>query len=198
MVPRNEVGGFEEPDWEAALDVVGMINATPADATVRGMFFMDFVRAAEKAGGTAGRGTYVAFNKYPMREYMEVAVEVACFAHPDDSLRRALRELGRVVYPNFVQTMIGSAIFVLAGKDFARVAKLAPKAYNVSIEPGLVTTVAKDEHHVEVQLRDVWSFPASLQVGIWEGALQACDVSGDIRVRSHSPCDVDLDIRWAG
>lgn len=118
--------------------------------------------------------------------------------HPELPIRDAMRQLGRHVYPNFVATMVGKAIFSVAGRDFGRVAALAGRAYAVSVSPGEVRSEPCGPNHVRVILRDLWPFPDAYQIGVWEGAMQVCGVKGEIRVRALSPCDVDYDIRWSG
>ena len=52
------------------------------------------------------------------------------------------------------------------------------------------------KHRAVVALRDLWNFPDSYQVGVFEGAMETFGLRGDIRVRVHSLADVDLLITW--
>ena len=115
---------------------------------------------------------------------------------PDQPLRLALRMLGHQVYPNFAKTMIGSAIFSVAGRDFARVVKLAARAYGVSISPGSIRVQFVGERHVQVELRDLWAFPDCFQIGVWEGGMHVCRARGTIKVRTLGRADIDFDIAW--
>jgi uncharacterized protein (TIGR02265 family) len=189
--------GFLAPDWNEPLDASERLARTPADATIRGQFF-EMIAAAAKAVGRPLRdpARRVSFMKYSVREYMDLAVSTAGELYPGASLREGLRRLGQHVYPAYQNTMIGAAIFALGGKDFERVAALAPKAYDVSLSPGAVTIRKLGGRHLVAELRDVYNFADCLQVGVWEGAMNVCSVSGEIYLKVHGVADVDLEISW--
>ena len=192
-----ESAEFVALDWSEPLDVDALLSATPPEATIRGMLFQFLDLAAEKAGKQqASKGGFIAFKNSPLREYMKAAVATAELAFPGEPLRQGLRQIGHVVYPSYAETMIGSAIFSVAGRDFFKIASLAARAYGLTIKPGSLSVSKIDERHVEVSLRQIWDFVDSQHVGIWEGALQVCNAEGQIRVRRLSPCDADFDIQW--
>lgn len=189
--------GYLSPAELGPIDVASRIDAAPADATVRGMFLEELVEGAHAAGATDfRRRAYTSFGRYPMREYMQLIVEASTAASPSAPLREAMRALGRRTYPRFAATMIGSAIFSIAGRDFEKVAGLAGRAYGVSVSPGEVKATTLKPGHTRVQLRQIWPFPDAFQIGVWEGALMACHTEGEIRVKVLSESDVDFDIRW--
>jgi uncharacterized protein (TIGR02265 family) len=188
---------FEIPDWTASLDVEAHLAVVPRGGTVKGMFFQDFIKPLNDLGKKpATRTRYIAFKDYPLKEYMELALEVAPQIHPEQSLRESLRRLGFAVYPNFKSTMIGKAIFAIAGRDFKRVMELAGRAYKVAGSHGEVTLHHKGPGHTVAELREVYAFPDCLQLGIWEGGMKATGATGEITVRLHSTCDVDFEIHW--
>jgi uncharacterized protein (TIGR02265 family) len=188
---------FVDPDWTLPLDVDERITATPETATIRGLFFRLILDEVAAAGlSLLDSPRYVAFARYPVREYCRVAVQAARALHPELPLREALFRVGRSAYPGFKATMAGAAIFAFAGDDFFKVAKLAHKAYQVAIDPGQVAVNPLGERHLQVQLREIWNFPDCLQVGVWAGAMDVCNARGRVRVRVHSASDVDLDIVW--
>ena len=188
---------FIATDWSAPLDLPAQIAATPADAKIRGMFFqfvLDAIGASAAASLKTGR--HLAFKHYPMREFVELVMLACAKATPDLPLRQAVRQLGHNVYPSFAATMVGTAIFAVAGRSFASIAELAPRAYGVSLDPGRVQVVSLSSNHVRVALRDMWMLADCFQIGIWEGALRFCSVVGEIKVHTLAIDAVDFDITW--
>ncbi len=187
--------GFRTPDWNEPLDIEQRLGQTPADATLRGVFFQAIVDRL-KAHGRPAPVTYSGFVRYPVREYLELAVRSARELHPNEPLREGLRRVGRGVYPAFKDTMAGAAIFAFANNDFARVAALAQKAYELALTPARVGLRDLGHNHLVVELRDVYTFPDCLQIGVWEGAMAACSVEGTVALKLYSLCDADLEIEW--
>ena len=187
---------FAEPDWSQPIDFAARVAAVPTSAMVRGMF-MQFLLAAAP-GEVVERYTarrYIAFKSYPMREYVEILAH-ACEASSDLKPAECLRRLGWTVYPNYAKTITGTAIFAVAGKNFARVVELASAAYRVTLPPASVHVVSMEQRHAVVQLREVWNLPEFHQVGIWEGAMRVCDTEGEIKIDSVAPGQVDFDVQW--
>jgi uncharacterized protein (TIGR02265 family) len=189
--------GFSAPSWTDPLDAAARIAQTPEDASLRGVFFQSVLDDLQSHGKKSmHREHYSSFMRYPLREYMELAVVAARELHPDEPLRSALREIGRAVYPAFAATMAGSAIFAFGGNDFGKVAALAEKAYSISVTPGRVSLRQVGARHLVAELRDVFAFLDCLQIGIWEGAMIACRTEGTINVRMLSSSDADLEMHW--
>lgn len=185
------------PDWYAPLDVEERIDACPADAAVRGMFYQEVLDALKKGGKPAPiEGSFIGFKLYPTKDYMRLAYDGARALYPEEPPRRALYLLGLQTYPNFASTMVGKAVFAIAGRSFRRVVEVAPRAYDASIKPGGVDVLELRDGYARVGLRGAWGFPDCLQLGIWAGAMQVCGVEGDIRYRLTSFCDAELEIPW--
>lgn len=187
---------FAEPDWSQPIDFSARVAAVPASAMVRGMFMQFLLTAAPRdvAERYAGR-RYVAFKSYPMREYVEILAH-ACEATSNVTPGECLRRLGWTVYPNYANTITGTAIFAVAGKNFARVVELAGAAYRVTLPPASVHVVSMEKRHAVVQLREVWNLPEFHHVGIWEGAMRVCDTEGVIKIDGVAPGQVDFDVQW--
>lgn len=189
--------GFSAPSWTDPLDADERITHTPEDATLRGVFFQSVLENLESHGKKSPfREQYSSFVRYPLREYMQLALVAARELHPDEPLRAALRQIGRAVYPAFAATMAGSAIFAFGGNDFGKVAALAEKAYSISVTPGRVSLRKLGARHLVAELRDVFAFLDCLQIGIWEGAMIACHTEGTINLRMLSSSDGDLEMHW--
>jgi uncharacterized protein (TIGR02265 family) len=191
------LAGFRAPSWSEPIDVEQRISRTPESATIRGLFLQMIVDSAKAAGvELPGPKSYSTFVPYPMRDYMGLAVAAAKQRFAGEAMREGLRRVGHTVYPEFKQTMVGSAIFAFAADDFLKVAGLAQKAYAVSLNVGAVSIRELATRHIVVELRDVHNFAECLQVGVWEGALKACRATGDVYIRAHTASDVDLEIEW--
>ena len=189
--------GFSPPDWNAPLDVETYLREAPRGGAIKGMFFADQVEMARKAGKPLpGRKRYFAFKDYPIKEYMELLLETAELVHPGVPIREALRRLGRPAYPTLADTMIGRAIFALAGDSFHRILAVASKAYAVSVKPGKVDLVSSGDNWARMELRTIWAFPDCYQVGVFEGGMEVLGLYGTIQVRTQSLCDVDFHLEW--
>jgi uncharacterized protein (TIGR02265 family) len=127
---------------------------------------------------------------------MELLVAAAGILYPREPMRNGLRRLGRLAYPTLAQTLIGRALFGVAGGDFGVILSLASRAYSISVKPGEVTLAEREGRHAVVRLRDLWNIPDSYQVGVFEGALIATGLRGEVKVRVLSPCDVDFEVTW--
>jgi uncharacterized protein (TIGR02265 family) len=169
----------------------------PKSAWVRGMFIDALVRVARAHTPDAFReARYVAFMTYPLQEFMRVIVRTAELVHGDLPIREAVRRLGRLAYPTLFDTMVGKAIFTVAGRDWPSALKLAAKAYAVSLDPGKAEVIELSPGRAVVGLRQIWNFPDCYQVGVFEGAMDVFRVRGEIQVRAHSLADVDFLITW--
>jgi uncharacterized protein (TIGR02265 family) len=188
---------FHEPDWEAPLELDDWLKSVPSEAVTKGMFLSSLVDTVKSTGApTPPNLRFISFKDYPMHEWLKLAIDCAQTAFPDVQIREGLRRMGQVVYPMFSKTMVGTAIFAVASRDFPGTLRLASLAYRVSIKPGSATVVELSEGRAVVELRNVWSFCDSYQVGIFEGTMQMFDLGGVVRVRQHSICNADLEITW--
>jgi uncharacterized protein (TIGR02265 family) len=187
---------FTAADFSAPLDCRARIASAPEDGWVRGMFFQEIaVRASARLGRTVGRERYVAFKAYPLREYLHLLVEAAGVLHPDETVREGLRRLGHLAYPTFAASTVGGILFSVAG-DFVGALRLASQAFRVAVHPGKVEIRRIEEGVAIAELRSMYSFAEAYQVGVFEGAMQAFGVTGDVRLRIRSISEVDLRLTW--
>jgi uncharacterized protein (TIGR02265 family) len=192
-----ELSRFEAPRWDAPFDVEAEIAAAPPEGTVRGMFF-DFLidRVRRLTGQRIDDTSRIAFGKYPMREYLRLLVRTATILHPAVPRREGLRRLGQQVFADFYETMIGRAIFSVAGSSMERICALAPKAYDVSYEPVNVQTHLRGPKHGHVIMGPMYVFPDTFHVGAWEGAARFCAQEATVRIQKTRPGYVEYDVRW--
>ncbi|MBI5511242.1 MAG: DUF2378 family protein [Deltaproteobacteria bacterium] len=196
-IGTSEAGGFVKPVWTGNEDVAARLEAMPKGAVAKGMFLaMIADTLAETKGPDKTVPRYVRFKDYPLRDFVELAVAAARVCHPGAAQREALRRFGQQVYPVFAHSMVGNAIFSIAARDWPTTLRLAARAYPVSIKPGTVVITSMEAHRAVIELRDVWSFPETYQVGVFEGAMSLLGVAGEIQVRPRSLCDTDLLITW--
>jgi uncharacterized protein (TIGR02265 family) len=188
-----------ENDWSAPLDVAAQLAAVPADGWVRGVFPDALSRQLRAHGVDPGpHGSYHVLAKYTLVEYTNAIAYCAEALFPGLPLRQAVRQVGRCIYPAFFDSMVGKAIFAIAGRSYRRAVEVAPKAYDVGISPGSARTAQLREGYAYTELRNVWGLCEAYQVGVWEGALEAFGAVGTVRAKVHSPCNVDLEVVWTG
>lgn len=189
---------FAEPNWNQPVDFAARLAAIPPSATVRGMF-LQMMQASTLASGVveARERRYVAFNTYPMHDY--VALLALICARNKGSLTSAecVRRLGRTLYPSYAKTVTGTAIFAVAGGNFRRVLELCPAAYRVATPTASVSILECAQGHARVAIRGMYALPDLHQVGIFEGAMEACGTAGSVLVQRHDDVgDADYELRW--
>lgn len=100
-------------------------------------------------------------------------------------------------FPTLVSTTVGKVIFSIAGNNWVRALSLVAKAYEISVRPGTASVQALTETSARVELREIWNFGNSYQVGVFEGAMDHFGVRGSVQaVTVGQRCDVDLNIHW--
>jgi uncharacterized protein (TIGR02265 family) len=188
---------FAEPNWDASIDFEARLAAIPPRAMVRGMFLQLLVQGLgdEAIEGVRDR-RYIAFKNYPMREYVQLLAVACADRNSRMPAAQRVRWMGRAVYPNYAKTITGTAIFAVAGRNYRRVLELCPAAYRVSVEPAQVTVRSITDGRAIVELRELWNLPDLHQVGIFEGAMQVCGASGQIRVHPIDFGAADFEITW--
>jgi uncharacterized protein (TIGR02265 family) len=161
------------------------------------MYPQRLVELVAQHGADADARKYIAFKDYPMRELMQRVVAAARHLHPKLPLREGIRELGRLVFPTLQASIAGRVMFSFAGNSYEGALKRVAQGYSLSQSPGSAHLQRISKGEAIVELRGVWNFPDCYQIGVHEGALAWYKCEGRVDVRIHSPCDVDLRIRWA-
>jgi uncharacterized protein (TIGR02265 family) len=192
----NDNGHYEIPPWNAPYDIDREIAAAPADGTIRGMFFSSVIERAKKERGVVLDGqSYTAFGKYPLRDYLLLLARSAAVLYPGVPVREGLRRLGSSVYNEFLETMVGRAIFSIAGKSFARVVAISPRAYDACYDPVHVETRVEG-NIAHVTMAPMWVFPDTFHVGVWEGAAKLYGTTADVRIKKIRPGFVSYEVRF--
>ncbi len=185
---------FSEPNPRMPLAVKELIARTPKSAHARGVFFNFVIDELVRARHPEPRR--IAFKMYPVSELMELSVRTAAIVHPHVSTREGLRRLGRLSYSSLVSTTAGSVLFSVAGLDFRIALTLASKAYALSMNHGRCEVVEMHKRWARIELRSIYNFVDSSQVGVFEGAMDAYRVKGRVLVRTVDDTSADLLLEW--
>lgn len=169
------------------------VSRAPSSALIRGMFPAQLMEGAPPG---ISKQRFVSFKLYPVRDYMQLLLEVAKAKYPRQPVATGLLRLGYGVYPLFASSVAGTAVFAAVQYDFKVICEMAPKAYNITLKPGSVAVDYVRDGEARIKLRNVWPFPDIFHAGIWLGAMKVCRTSGTVEVTKHSDCNVDFVLRW--
>jgi uncharacterized protein (TIGR02265 family) len=172
------------------------IDQTPKDHIVKGMYVGGILDTLKAHKVSRPMTSVQAFKDYPLRDYMELLLDSALTLYPRQGAAEGLRNLGRLAIPTFANSIIGGVVMGTVGRSWDLALKCVAKGYEVSLRPGKCLVSPLGPGHVIVQLRSVWNFGTSYQVGVIEGLMQWCHVSGRITPTALSRCNVDLKVEW--
>lgn len=190
--------GFRPLDWEDEYDAEAVLAQSP-DLQIRGVLVNDVLTFCKKRNvPPPTTETFNPIRHYSHRAYMRLCLDAVASVYPTSPVRRGLYEIGRTAYPTMAESMVGKALFTMAGNSFVRAARLAAKGYAVAATMGTarVHLDPSGGNRMIVESREIWGFVDSLHVGVWAGALETFGHVGTIRVRNISPCDADFLIEW--
>jgi len=192
--------GFVPPNWSAPLDVEERLKKVPEKATVKGMFFssaIDLVKRMHRDGAAAvGEKRYFAFKDYPMADHVRLLETCGRLVYPGESPRQGIRLIGSVAFEVFAQSMVGRAVFGIAGRSWDDALQLVTRAYGTTGPVGTASFDNSDPQRQVISFRQIWNFPDSYHVGVIEAAMQHYEKRGEICIRTLSMCDVDLELRF--
>jgi uncharacterized protein (TIGR02265 family) len=186
---------FSLPDWNAPLELERRLREVPPTAWVKGMYLNQLVEDM-RAAGKPHPGRWVAFKNVPMREWLELLVEASAAIHPRVPPREALRRLGQKGYQTFAKSIAGRVIIDLGGVDLASALRVIPTIYRNVSAGSCEIEIDRERRTAVARLRGIWDWPDAWQVGLFEGGMIAFKQRGTVKVRSLSPCDADLELKW--
>lgn len=161
------------------------------------MYITGVIQALDNVGIEAGAQRRIQqFKDYPLREYMELLLDAAVTLSPEDLPKEGLRRLGQLAIPTFAHSIVGGVIMSTVGKNWELCLKMVSRGYEVSLKPGKAVVAELSNDRALVQLRGIWNFGDSYQVGVIEGLMQSCDIRGTVVVEALSKCDPDLRLHW--
>jgi uncharacterized protein (TIGR02265 family) len=154
------------------------------------------VSQAQRGGAPIGRERYTSFRGYPLSEWLDLLPRAAEVAYPHVPPREGMRRFGHTAFSTFTSSTAGRVLFSMAGQSPAMAARLAGRAFDVIGSHGRVHVLDVGDNYAVLGLRDMWDYIDSWHVGVYEGALAALRVQGDVRVRPMDRTNADLEIRW--
>lgn len=183
---REELGRF-----------LSWIEKTPSTHTVRGMYVGGVVQAIQSMGFAPHSDERIqAFKEYPLQGYMELLLDSAVSLYPELTVHDGLRKLGGLAIPTFAKSIAGSVIMATVGRNWDIALTCVSRGYEVSLRPGKCIVTENANGRAIVQLRNVWNFSDSYQVGVMEGLMEWCKLEGRVTAMRTTMCDADLTIEW--
>jgi uncharacterized protein (TIGR02265 family) len=188
----------QRPELRAELtQLFERIEQTPEANTFKGMYWTSLAGALN-----AARVDYVppqriqAFKDYPLRAYMELLLDSAITLYPNQRPSQGLRALGHLVVPTFANSIVGGVMMGTIGRSWEIALKCLSRGYEISLNPGKATVAEFKNTTALVQLRNIWNYGDSYQVGVIEGLMAWCGLIGRVSPHVIASCDVDLRIEW--
>ena len=162
------------------------------------MFIQALYDEADRAGvELPSPRRYHAFHSYPLRECMERTLEAASLIHPDCTQRDAIHRLGWLSYQTFADSMIGRAVFGIAGRDVGRILKLASRGASIASSVGKIEVASLSDDSVMLYVFEIYVFAECFNVGITEGVLRACGKQGFVAQKMTSLTEGEFYLRWS-
>jgi uncharacterized protein (TIGR02265 family) len=195
---------FRVPRFDRKIVVEEHVRLLPHGAACKGLFFNDPIQRLRKvspqhpllsSSEIAGR-RYVPFFDYPYSDFMRLLAATAADVYPSAPLGEGLRRLGRAGYEALLQSQVGKVLFGVLGRDFESVVRAGVRGWSVSVSFGKVELEALGPRHMRYHFREFPAYLETYQVGIVEGAMQVCGVSGEVRVKLRDLGHGTLDMRW--
>ncbi|MEM6954078.1 MAG: DUF2378 family protein [Myxococcota bacterium] len=160
------------------------------------MFFSAIADEASRGGQPVGRERYVPFRGYSLREWLEFLPEAARAAHPSAHAKEGMRRFGHNAFGVFTTSMAGRVLFSMAGRNLSLAISLSTRAFDVIGSHGSVRTLTNEPGRAVLALRGMWDYVDAWHVGIYEGALRAFGIDGDVRIRMHDLSNGDIELRY--
>lgn len=173
------------------------IERTPATNTVKGMYISGIIEAlAQRDTAPREERRYHAFKDYPLRDYMRLCLDAAVTLYPSRPPKEGLRSLGQLAIPTFAQSISGAVVMGTVGRSWELALRCVSRGYQISLKPGEAIVAELGSERALVQLRKVYNFGDSYQVGVVEGLMDWCGLNGQVTANVISSCDTDLQIQW--
>ena len=189
---------FAEPPWNSPVDVPRVLRAVPDDGTVAGMFLQSTVDGARRLNTVlpSARERYRPFGFYPMREHVQLMLEVAPVAFARVPLRTTLYKLGLLAPRALLESTLGKVVLGSA-TDVEMVLSAMARTYPLHIKPSHVQMVEYKPGRAVIRLEQIHFFLDSHHVGCFEGALRfAGQRHGKTRIHAYSNTSADFLLTW--
>lgn len=191
-------GPFLAPTFVGELDVDERVAAAPPAGRVKGMFFSAIAEEASTLSGRrVGRARYVAFQGYPLSEWIAFLPEAARAAYPSRHPKEGIRRFGRNAFSVFNQSVAGRVVLSMAAKNLHASMSLTSRVFQVLGSHGKLTLATNEPGRALIAVRDSWDYIDCWYVGIFEGAIRAFGAEGEVRVRIHDRSNADLEVLYS-
>lgn len=187
------------------VDVGLFVKSCPPSATTQGTFFQHVRDAvvARTDGVPPGlmkgvtERSWAPFLKYPLRDFMHLAVNAAGILHAEQPLAEGLRRMGWLAYPSFASTMAGRIVLLALGDSLEDVVNATPKAYAITLPSATVDVKKLGERRYRFEFRNAYSFVDTYHRGVLEGAVRAHGYEPKIVTHcGKRSCDADFEGGW--
>ena len=95
----------------------------------------------------------------------------------------SLRQLGELAIPTFARSIAGGVTMGIVGRSWELALKCVSRGYELSLKPGSCTVASIGSGQALLQLRNVWNFGDSYQVGVVLGLMKWCRIDGRVSAR---------------
>jgi uncharacterized protein (TIGR02265 family) len=195
--PERLDAPFVPPTFTGALELEARVQGAPFEGAVKGMFFRSICAEAAARGARVGRERYVPFRGYPLREWLTLMPEAARAAHPGVHPKEGMRRLGLGAFKVFEHSVAGRVLFSMAGRHAPAAAELTARAFDVIGSHGTVRVLVNEPGRVVFGLRNMWDYIDAWHVGVYQGAMRAFGLQGEVRVRLFDLANGDLELRYS-
>lgn len=193
---------FDQP-IRVAFDPDERIARAPADAQLKGMFFLrhtsvlrdDWTRIAPTLSGPPRLGSYVPFANYPFADYLRLSIAAAKKQYPREPLAQALRLLERDSVKPFAESTVGKVTLRMV-PDLGSAMLKIPEVQRMVFGVGRITASATGARSVRVEFVGVPSWLDCAALGNFEGAAAMYGEKTVIDVDVQGPHDATYEIRW--
>jgi uncharacterized protein (TIGR02265 family) len=197
---------YTEPSFDYDVDLPAELSAVPPSSSCKGMFFATVFERARGVGTPIELCTaagiehkrYLPFVDYALTDFCKLTYAAVQVLYRGEKTAQGLRLLSRGYYETFAQTLSGKIIFGVLGRDAQRMMKVGPKAFSVAIPVpgGSVEVEALGATHMRYHFRDYPIMLNHANIGVCEGALAFCGVTGRIRIAKQDLGNASYDIQW--
>jgi uncharacterized protein (TIGR02265 family) len=186
------------------IEVGAYLRACPSRAATRGTFYQTLVDHAEAELGQVPASMFegvpqrrwVIFKQYPLRDFIQLVVNVAGAVHASLPLAEGLRRLGWIAYPAFSATLAGKVVLYALGNRLENVLESAPRAYGLVL-PESDVRVTLGNRVCRMEMRAVYNFVDTYQFGVLEGTIREHGFRPKLSVKQlANPADADFELRW--
>jgi uncharacterized protein (TIGR02265 family) len=183
-------------------DIATRLNAVPAAARVRGLYFRSALDEITRRGLRPAFESVIpetersAFTLYPLTDYIVwIGLAGSLVTSPADvhaGMHEVLR--GNAVY--FGQSLLGRSLLRLLSRDPVQILHQAIKSKRAISNYGRWTITSESPREVVIRHEDEYVWIESALKGAAVGTLESCGIQPRVEVRLRDPYNGDLAFSW--